>query len=63
MKDECNDAWKWEIAPNPYSPRCDTFVTNDDLEAKEAIMSLAESLWEDMEEGETKSITVTMHEI
>jgi hypothetical protein len=50
---------KWEITPNPYhSSDFDIYVTDSDQEAYDAIQAAGEYLMDDMEEGETKTITI-----
>lgn len=46
-------SYKWEIWPNPYDGDYDSFVTNDDQKALDAIMDAAEShLWDDNDGGD-----------
>jgi len=44
--------YKWEIAPNPYVSSFDSFVTDDDQQAHEAILQAAESYLWDTNEGD-----------
>lgn len=50
--------WKWKISPHPYSNDYDSFVTDDDNEARDAIWEAAELwLWE-QNDGEERTLTV-----
>lgn len=51
-------AHKWEIAPHPDKHLADTLVTDDDQEALQWLLSIAESEWDDCEPGETRTITI-----
>ena len=51
--------YKWEISPHPDSSEADTLVCDDDNEAREWLLSIAEGVWDDMEPGETRTITIT----
>ena len=54
-----NGKFKWIIEPTPYSNDYDYFVTDDDKEAKEAILYAAEMhLWDD-NDNETRTLKVT----
>lgn len=44
----CDDSCshKWEIEPHPYSKDFDVFVTDDDQEARRAVIAAAEQAWD-----------------
>ena len=60
MEDEAEDRiYRWQITPHPYNSQFDTFVTDDDNIARQAILDLAEDyLWDQCERGQERSITV-----
>lgn len=58
--DEQGRVWKWAIEPHPYDSQFDTMVTDDDQEAKKAILYAAEAiLWDQNDGDETKKLKVT----
>ena len=60
--DECvfdaDDEHKWEIEPRPYSSDFDVFVTDDDQQARSAILAVAEMEWDACEPGEEGVIRI-----
>lgn len=55
---------KWEISPHPYnSGDFDTFVTDSDFVAAQAIKDLAEQQWDACEPGETRTIKITHNKV
>jgi hypothetical protein len=52
MMNENDKIWKWEIEPHPYDSQYDTFVTDSDNEARDAILHAAESYLWDTNEGD-----------
>lgn len=47
--------WKWEIWPHPYDEDYDYMVTDDDNEAREAILHCAlMHLWDDNDGAERR---------
>ena len=55
--------YKWEITPHPYTTEFDTLVTDDDMEALQAMKDNSESVWDSLEEGEEKTITIRLNKI
>ena len=51
-------SWKWEIWPHPYDHDYDYFVTDDDNEAREAILHAAEMYLWDSNDGEERVLKV-----
>jgi hypothetical protein len=49
---------KWQIEPHPRSGDFDTYVTDDDQEARRVFMEAAEAAWDDCEPGQTRTITI-----
>lgn len=55
---ESENIWKWEIWPHPYDGDFDSMVTDNDEEARVAIMHVAEMhLWDGNDGGE-RTMTV-----
>ena len=59
----CDDAdeghvYRWEIEPHPYSTDYDTYVTDDDQQARQAAMDAAELLWDEMSPGDDVSVKI-----
>ena len=52
---------KWEIEPNPYDSSCDVCVTDDDQEARAAVMKAAEDLWDQAEPGREYSVKIRLN--
>ena len=52
---------KWEVEPHPMNSDFDTFVCDDDMQALEAIHLAAEKVWDSMEPGEERTITIRMN--
>lgn len=52
------DDFRWEISPHPYSTDFDTYVTNDDEQARQAAMDAAEAAWDQMEVGEEIHVVI-----
>jgi hypothetical protein len=61
--DESGRIWKWAIHPHPYNQKdFDVFITNDDQEAKQAILYAAENyLWDSIKPNQSKSLTVSLN--
>jgi len=56
--------FKWEIEPHPYnSSDFDTFVCDDDDQAREAVLAAAEGAWDQMEEGEEITIVIRRNKV
>lgn len=49
---------KWEIAPHPYSNDFDTYVTDDDAEARAAMEAASEQAWDQCGDGMTMTVTI-----
>lgn len=50
--------YRWEIEPHPDTSDCDVLVTDSDEEALAAIERAGEMIWNEIENGETRSIVV-----
>lgn len=60
MDEEAEDRqYKWEVEPHPYDSQYDTFVTDSDDDARDAILYAAEMLLWDQNDGGKKTLTVT----
>lgn len=49
---------KWEIEPHPSTHDADVLVVDDDKEALQWLLATAESVWDDMEPGEERTIKI-----
>lgn len=56
-----DDPHRWEIEPHPYSRDFDYFITDNDVEARTAILEAAEMYLWDGNEGEERTLRVTMN--
>jgi hypothetical protein len=50
--------YRWHISPHPYSSDYDTYVTDSDDEARQAALDAAEAVWDDMDVGDEKTVTI-----
>lgn len=60
QSDECDEGrvYRWEVSPHPYSSDFDTFVTDDDDQARQGALDAAEAIWDDMDVGEERCVTI-----
>lgn len=61
-KVEDGKAWRWTIEPHPYDHDFDAMVTDDDKEALDAILEVAEMYLWDQNEGGSRMVTVTLNQ-
>lgn len=55
--------WRWEVWPHPYDSAYDYYVTDDDNEARQAILYAAEMhLWDGNDGGE-RTLRVVMQSL
>lgn len=62
MDDDVDRIHRWEITPHPYDSDYDIFVTDDDQEARDAILYAAEMLLWDDHPGGTKTLVVELNQ-
>ena len=59
--DQHGTYWRWQITPHPYDHQWDSFVTNSDSEAQDAIEWLGERYLWDGHDGEgPRTVTVNL---
>jgi hypothetical protein len=50
--------YKWEIEPHPYDSDFDVLVTDDDDAALQALLDVAEQVWDGMQSGDEQAIKI-----
>jgi hypothetical protein len=53
---------KWEIEPHAYTHDFDVYVSDSDKEALQALRDTVEAVFDDMNPGDTRTITIRMND-